>query len=92
VLHKYIEQISSLFIHFLLLADLVLLFLFQAKYRQCLGKKNKYGLDFKAVSDSEKPYTYQSIIYAGKPKGKPSEHYRYFIFLQLNPPPARHII
>jgi hypothetical protein len=39
------------------------------------GKLHHYGLDFKSINDSELVFTYQSAVYAGRPKGPPDEHY-----------------
>ena len=32
------------------------------------NKPAKYGLLFKSLNDARYPYTYQSIVYAGKPE------------------------
>jgi hypothetical protein len=39
------------------------------------GKLHHYGLDFKSINDSELVFTYQTAVYAGRPKGPPDEHY-----------------
>jgi hypothetical protein len=39
------------------------------------GKLHHYGLDFKSVNDAELVFTYQTAVYAGRPKGEPDEHY-----------------
>lgn len=38
-------------------------------------KPAKYGILFKSVNGATIPYTFASDVYAGKPKGEPSEHY-----------------
>ena len=38
-------------------------------------KPAKYGLLFKSLNSARYPYTYQSIVYAGKPESDPDERY-----------------
>ena len=38
-------------------------------------KPAKYGMLFKSINSATYPYTYQSHIYCGKPKGEPNEFY-----------------
>ena len=39
------------------------------------SKPAKYGLLFRSINSAEMPYTYTSILYAGKPTGEPNEYY-----------------
>ena len=39
------------------------------------SKPAKYGLLFRSINSAEMPYTYNSIMYAGKPIGEPDPHY-----------------
>lgn len=39
------------------------------------SKSAKYGLLFRSINSAEMPYTYTSILYAGKPVGEPNEYY-----------------
>ena len=38
-------------------------------------KPAKYGILFKSLNCARYPYTYQTIVYAGKPTGQPNEFY-----------------
>ena len=38
-------------------------------------KPAKYGMLFKSINSATYPYTYQSYVYCGKPKGEPNEFY-----------------
>jgi hypothetical protein len=51
----------------------LIFFLFSRVYNP--GKLHHYGLDFKSINDSQLVFTYQSSVYAGRPKGEPDEHY-----------------
>ena len=39
------------------------------------NKPAKYGMLFKSVNSACYPYTYQTIVYHGKPVGEPSTYY-----------------
>ena len=45
-------------------------------FRQCnKDKPVKYGLSFRSINSAEVPYTYTSVIYAGKPVDKSGPYY-----------------
>ena len=48
----------------------------QAAFRQYNpDKPAKYGVLFKSLNDAQHSYTYQSLVYAGKPKKQPAPFY-----------------